>query len=40
MNVVDDGGGCANFLTRLNLGVCFTGDTLVQVTAIAGEPLD
>jgi len=38
MNMVDDAGQCANFLTRLNLGLCFTGDTLVQVTALAGQP--
>ena len=38
MNMVDDAGRCANFLTRLNLGLCFTGDTLVQVTGLAGDP--
>ncbi len=40
MNMVDDAGQCANFLTRLNLGLCFTGDTLVQVTALAGDPYE
>ena len=37
-NKVDDVGRCMNALTRINLGACFTGDTLVQVTALAGEP--
>ena len=37
-NKVDDVGRCMNTLTRINLGACFTGDTLVQVTALAGEP--
>lgn len=37
-NKVDDIGRCMNTLTRINLGACFTGDTLVQVTALAGEP--
>jgi hypothetical protein len=34
-NKVDDLGRCMNLLTKLNLGACFTGDTLVQVTALA-----
>jgi hypothetical protein len=37
-NKVDDVGRCMNALTRINLGACFTGDTLVHVTALAGEP--
>jgi hypothetical protein len=37
-NQVDDVGRCMNALTRINLGACFTGDTLVQVTALAEEP--
>jgi hypothetical protein len=37
-NKVDDVGRCMNALTRINLGACFTGDTLVQVTALVGEP--
>jgi hypothetical protein len=37
-NKVDDVGRCMNALTKINLGACFTGDTLVQVTALAGAP--
>jgi len=37
VNRFDTAGNCANWLTRMNLGLCFSGDTLVHVTALAGD---
>ena len=37
VNRFDTAGNCANWLTRMNWGLCFSGDTLVHVTALAGD---